>query len=107
MRISELEFRRVLFRSKKAPNIRNMMMLALAVAASALLPRNCPTQIELTEPDNVWRMFDASVGSAKRIKVLVIGPCVRSDRKSVVSVKSVSVRVDLGGRRILKKKNAS
>src|SRR3546814_2489064 len=58
---------------KKAPNIRNMMMLALAVAASALLPRNCPTQIELTEPDNVWRMFDASVGSAKRIKVLVIG----------------------------------
>src|SRR3546814_13506855 len=28
-----------------------------------------------------------------------------SDRKSVVSGKSVSVRVDLGGRRILKKKN--
>src|SRR3546814_11998908 len=25
-------------------------------------------------------MFDASVGSAKRIKVLVIGPCVRSIR---------------------------
>src|SRR3546814_14150450 len=65
---------------KKAPNIRNMMMLALAVAASALLPRNCPTQIELTEPDNVCRMFDASVGSAKRIKVFVIGPSVRSIR---------------------------
>src|SRR3546814_13180931 len=29
------------------------------------------------------------------------------DRKSVVSGKSVSVRVDLGGRRILKKKNTS
>src|SRR3546814_15185623 len=28
------------------------------------------------------------------------------DRKSVVSGKSVSVRVDLGGRRIIKKKNA-
>src|SRR3546814_11246904 len=28
-----------------------------------------------------------------------------ADRKSVVSGKSVSVRVDLGGRRILKKKN--
>src|SRR3546814_16070680 len=28
-----------------------------------------------------------------------------SDRKSVVSGKSVSVRVDLGGRRIIKKKN--
>src|SRR3546814_17959786 len=29
----------------------------------------------------------------------------QSDRKSVVSGKSVSVRVDLGGRRIIKKKN--
>src|SRR3546814_9438314 len=31
----------------------------------------------------------------------------RTDRKSVVSGKSVSVRVDLGGRRIIKKKNNS
>src|SRR3546814_21111418 len=31
----------------------------------------------------------------------------QQDRKSVVSGKSVSVRVDLGGRRILKKKNNS
>src|SRR3546814_11134486 len=31
----------------------------------------------------------------------------RADRKSVVSGKSVSVRVDLGGRRIIKKKNQS
>src|SRR3546814_16759018 len=31
------------------------------------------------------------------------GPC--EDRKSVVEGKSVSVRVDLGGRRIIKKKN--
>src|SRR3546814_19522931 len=30
--------------------------------------------------------------------------CRRPDRKSVVSGKSVSVRVDLGGRRIIKKK---
>src|SRR3546814_16908804 len=29
----------------------------------------------------------------------------KTDRKSVVSGKSVSVRVDLGGRRIIKKKN--
>src|SRR3546814_13097029 len=32
------------------------------------------------------------------------GRCDRADRKSVVSGKSVSVRVDLGGRRIIKKK---
>src|SRR3546814_14786965 len=31
-------------------------------------------------------------------------PCARGDRKSVVSGKSVSVRVDLGGRRLLNKK---
>src|SRR3546814_13645411 len=30
---------------------------------------------------------------------------IEGDRKSVVSGKSVSVRVDLGGRRIIKKKN--
>src|SRR3546814_19850387 len=32
-------------------------------------------------------------------------PSPRPDRKSVVEGKSVSVRVDLGGRRIIKKKN--
>src|SRR3546814_19508905 len=32
---------------------------------------------------------------------------VKHDRKSVVSGKSVSVRVDLGGRRLIKKKNQS
>src|SRR3546814_15951091 len=31
----------------------------------------------------------------------------KRDRKSVVSGKSVSVRVDLGGRRIIKKKNSN
>src|SRR3546814_13049754 len=31
--------------------------------------------------------------------------CATGDRKSVVSGKSVSVRVELGGRRIIKKKN--
>src|SRR3546814_12954524 len=38
---------------------------------------------------------------ALRASIFTIGP----DRKSVVVGKSVSVRVDLGGRRILKKKN--
>src|SRR3546814_5619762 len=34
-----------------------------------------------------------------------IGELLEGDRKSVVEGKSVSVRVDLGGRRIIKKKN--
>src|SRR3546814_16595167 len=41
---------------------------------------------------------DAGVGS------LALGRCLSEDRKSVVSGKSVSVRVDLGVRRIIKKK---
>src|SRR3546814_1335457 len=41
-----------------------------------------------------WRSSSASGGRPGR-----------ADRKSVVSGKSVSVRVDLGGRRIIKKKN--
>src|SRR3546814_19862471 len=36
-----------------------------------------------------------------------VGSGTHSDRKSVVSGKSVSVRVDLGGRRIIKKKKRS
>src|SRR3546814_2490885 len=34
---------------------------------------------------------------------IVDAECVKGDRKSVVEGKSVSVRVDLGGRRIIKK----
>src|SRR3546814_13202535 len=41
--------------------------------------------------------FPARVGNSSSLSVL-------PDRKSVVSGKSVSVRVDLGGRRIIKKK---
>src|SRR3546814_11555797 len=46
-------------------------------------------------------------GRSRRIRastVLSVGSTMSIDRKSVVSGKSVSVRVDLGGRRIIKKK---
>ena len=55
-------------------------MLAFEVAASALSPRKRPTQIELIEPFNDWRMFEASVGSANASNVDPIGPVVRSRR---------------------------
>src|SRR3546814_21119054 len=47
------------------------------------------------------------VGSEDLRHALVIAPrdIAPQDRKSVVSGKSVSVRVDLGGRRYMKKKN--
>src|SRR3546814_15130433 len=51
--------------------------------------------------------FDPHLGRA--IDVLaaagLMPPAMRADRKSVVSGKSVSVRVDLGGRSTIKKKN--
>src|SRR3546814_15851432 len=43
-------------------------------------------------------------GKQKVIDTTTKNPNMRLDRKSVVSGKSVSVRVDLGGRRIIKKK---
>src|SRR3546814_16732729 len=44
---------------------------------------------------------------AHRLAVVAVGAlkCANADRKSVVKGKSLSVRVDLGGRRIIKKKH--
>src|SRR5690606_7682449 len=61
-----------------AEDTRNMMMLALAVAASAASPISRPTQIELIVPLSDWSMLDRSVGTAKISRVRMIGPCVRS-----------------------------
>src|SRR3546814_18770125 len=53
-----------------------------------------------------WRMRSASFPwTPSRRPIPAIPACRWGDRKSVVSGKSVSVRVDLGGRRIIKKKN--
>src|SRR3546814_15951311 len=50
-------------------------------------------------PDPVWTLLGLCGGRAlPAFRTLLL------DRKSVVSGKSVSVRVDLGGRRIIKKK---
>src|SRR3546814_13669667 len=42
--------------------------------------------------------------ASKRIGAVLKSSLMLSDRKSVVEGKSVSVRVDLGGRRVIKKK---
>ena len=60
------------------PNIRNMMILALLVAASASSPRKRPTQIVLIEPLSDCRTFDPSVGSANASSVGAMAPDVRS-----------------------------
>jgi hypothetical protein len=53
---------------------RNMMMLALAVAASASSPISRPTQIELTVLESDWRMLLSSVGTLNSTRVRKIGP---------------------------------
>src|SRR3546814_15555387 len=53
--------------------------------------------------------FDVATGREQRLGSIRIAPEVRpdQDRKSVVQGKSVSVRVDLGGRRSIKNKKTT
>src|SRR3546814_13895064 len=55
-----------------------------------------PMLLPPLEPEVIGWLRTAFTGDVRRLR--------RADRKSVVSGKSVSVRVDIGGRRIIKKK---
>src|SRR3546814_15874301 len=86
-----------------------------ALAASGAVAGLCPTteanlgdglfpaQAFLTAGGRIGIGSDShiSVDAAEELRLLEYG---QRDRKSVVSGKSVSVRVDTGGRRIIKKK---
>src|SRR3546814_11432164 len=62
-------------------------------------------QLEATVVGRHWRQLEFAVRPvAYRYRQGAAQPARRRDRKSVASGKSVSVRVDLGGRRIIKKK---
>src|SRR3954465_12520442 len=61
-----------------APSIRNRIWLALEVAVSAASPSWWLTQTALAEPLSDCRMLEPSTGRAKAIRVLPIGPVVRS-----------------------------
>ncbi|MNT65342.1 hypothetical protein D3C72_2033170 [compost metagenome] len=58
--------------------MKNMMLLALAVAVSAASPRKRPTQIAFTDPFSDWAMLPARIGNANRNRLRPIGPVVRS-----------------------------
>src|SRR3546814_4970907 len=79
-------FRRVLFRS----------LIVMAIA-SALAP--------VTGAVAVSAIDHLPLGHDLPIPVLLLGHDLLGDRKRVVSGKRASVRVDLGGRRIIKQKN--
>src|SRR3546814_652601 len=59
-------------------NSRNMIRLALVVAASARAPRKRPTHIELIEPLSDCRMFEPSIGNANNSRPRPTGPATRS-----------------------------
>src|SRR3546814_20537535 len=61
------------------------------------VPRPVPVLIEAADDHAHRRLFDAGAAVGDH-------DIARLDRKSVVSGKGVSVRVDLGGRRTIKKK---
>src|SRR3546814_12762706 len=63
----------------------------VGVVPGAMVSTNHPEIFPITVPDFAATLVNVHAGPA--------------DRKSVVEGKSVSVRVDLGGRRIVKKKN--
>src|SRR3546814_21060725 len=69
------------------------MASEVGIVNSALIKIGAKTITSLTD------------GSENANKANAIYESVREDRKSVVEGKSVSVRVDLGGRRIIKKHN--
>src|SRR3546814_15361654 len=80
-----------------------------AAKAALGLPKNAATgrtysgiNILILRGAVIERCFPAQTWLTFR-QALAMGGHVR-DRKSVVQVKSVSVRVDIGGRRIIKKK---
>src|SRR3546814_14135903 len=62
------------------------------------IAREQPRPADFKHARAIAAALDARLGIGQRITD-------RADRKSVVSGKSVSGRVDLGGRRIIKKKN--
>src|SRR3546814_13250089 len=72
------------------------------VCSSDLPSRSSFHSVSITSPFDSWLSMNQGfclLGIAK------IQNCQSRDRKSVVEGKSVSVRVALGGRRIIKKKN--
>src|SRR3546814_17247493 len=76
---------------------RSLRSAAALAAFDAMLPALVDALAGVDEPEAAMLRFEALLASTSSAINLL-------DRKSVVEGKSVSVRVDLSGRRILKKK---
>src|SRR3546814_17714109 len=95
-----MEFRRVLFRSQLAACLRHQRQRPLL-----LQPRGRAADARRRLwADRQHRLGRGQGRQSQRQRLFGVAGGGDRDRKSVVSGKSVSVRVDLGGRRIIKKK---
>src|SRR3546814_12458625 len=108
MRISDWSSGRVLFRSVRTRMVRVLLLEAVDGGQRLLGLAVFPVDISLIDE----RLLGISAKRVARFNGLEASACVVpvsgtdfGDRKSVVSGTSVSVRVDLGGRRIINKKN--
>src|SRR3546814_15790070 len=93
-------FEASLFSSATGSDVRppHMRINDVVGTGFARLPIGCPA-----DPPALARLVQVNLDRSVLADRLFVDP-IYEDRKSVVSGKSVSVRVDLGGRRILKKK---
>src|SRR3546814_19680515 len=96
--------------SSDLPNVAYWNLFCLA---QALLPLIGDQEVAVAALQSYKTVFPEAYEARMRAKLGLPEAAaddralIEGDRKSVVEGKSVSVRVDLGGRRILKKKNKS
>src|SRR3546814_18265741 len=78
--------------------------ISAAISAAWVSSAKCPVSKKRTTAAGMSRL-KASAPAGRKKGSFLPQTARKGDRKSVVSGKSVYVRVDLGGRRIIKKKN--
>src|SRR3546814_17546171 len=87
---------------------RAMLRTAMGPAIAAALSDTQVIEI-MVNPDGVLRLDslgEGRVDTGNRLEAAAAESTIRLDRKSVGEGKSLSVRVDMGGRRIIKKKKS-
>src|SRR3546814_4822629 len=120
--VSGAAFRRIASSSTLAPRVLKMRLtLAVCRANPNWIPIKPKHMFHICQNDSVGLLFIAPSqeycalrccirvgrGACPLLDVVRDGRLRRRDRKSVVSGKSVSVSVDLGGRRIIKNQNST
>src|SRR3546814_20373590 len=95
---------RLIVQSCGAPLVADAMAAGQVVVRSHFIEtRNGALELERILRGEVERV-GITIGGSEQLDDILVQPVDQGDRKSVVEGKSESVRVDLGGRLIIKKK---